>query len=290
MCTAHREIFTAYDEEESVKRKVFFTDLDGTLLNDERQIPQENQIAVDQALAAGHSIVITTGRPLTSTLIQVEKLGLTREGCYAVTFNGAQIYDCGRKKTIFGRGVPKELVFPIFARARELGIQIQTFTDSDVVSETETPALHRYADRTLQTFRIVSDIRTALCRDPYKILAIEEERRPVIEKLQQEILSQYGGMLDCFFSNDAYLEIVAAGTSKGRALRWMCDFLGLSVEDSVSAGDAANDVGMIEAAHVGAAMANSFPGVKEHADYVTEADNNHGGVAEVIHKFILEDS
>ena len=48
-----------------------------------------------------------------------------------------------------------------------------------------------------------------------------------------------------------------------------------------------NDIPMIQAAHVGAAMINGDDCVKEVADYITTTDNNHGGVAEVIRKFIL---
>ena len=47
---------------------------------------------------------------------------------------------------------------------------------------------------------------------------------------------------------------------------------------------------MLKAAHVGAVMCNAFPGIAEYGNYVTEYDNNHDGVAEIIHKFILKDA
>ncbi len=272
-----------------MNKKVFFTDLDGTLLNDEKEITPGNQEAIDLTLQRGHKIVIATGRPLASALIQAERLGLTKEGCYAITFNGAQIYDCFHHRTIYGKGVPRELAAPIFESALEKNIHIQTYTDTEVLAVQDRMELHEYIERTLQSYRIVPDISEALEADPYKILAIEEQRRDVIVQFQQELLRQYGKILDCYFSNDAYLEIVASDISKGNAVRWMCKFLDIPIENSVSAGDAPNDIGMIEAAHIGAAMCNSFPGVREHADYVTAADNNHDGAAEIIHKFILED-
>ena len=46
---------------------------------------------------------------------------------------------------------------------------------------------------------------------------------------------------------------------------------------------------MLKAAHTGAVMCNAFPGIQEYGDYVTENDNNHDGVGEIIHKFILKD-
>ena len=53
--------------------RILFTDLDGTLLNDQKEITPETQKAIDQALAAGHKIVVTTGRPLASGLTCAEK-------------------------------------------------------------------------------------------------------------------------------------------------------------------------------------------------------------------------
>ena len=60
--------------------KIFFTDLDGTLLNDRKEITPGNRAAISEALSAGHKIVIATGRPLASARIQAERLGLTGEG------------------------------------------------------------------------------------------------------------------------------------------------------------------------------------------------------------------
>ncbi len=65
---------------------------------------------------------------------------------------------------------------------------------------------------------------------------------------------------------------------------------GIPIENSVAAGDAQNDVEMLKAADVGAVMCNAFPGIAEYGNYVTEHDNNHDGVAEIIHKFILKDA
>ncbi len=273
-----------------MEKKIFFTDLDGTLLNDEKLISKGNQEAIDEALAAGHKIVIATGRPLASASIQAERLGLMREGCYAIVFNGAQIYDLGDQKTLYGKGVPEELVVPIFRRAEELDLQVQTFSDHEVLTERDRPEVHHYVERTLQKFKVVPDIAAELTGDPYKILAIDESRHDVLVQFQQELLNKYSGILDAYFSNDAYLEIVSDQISKGYAVEWLCGYLGIPIENSVAAGDAPNDLPMLKAAHVGAAMANAYPEVMDLADYVTKNDNNHDGVAEIIRKFILEDA
>ena len=61
--------------------KIFFTDMDDTLLNSEKQVTKENMDAISEALAAGHKIVFNTGRPLSGFLPILKELGLDREGC-----------------------------------------------------------------------------------------------------------------------------------------------------------------------------------------------------------------
>lgn len=272
---------------EKTHEKIFFTDLDGTLLNDQKEITPGNQRAIDQALREGHKIVITTGRPLTSALIQAERLGLMRKDCYVIAFNGGEIYDCCSGEIIYRKTIPLPLVEKLFEMAHGLGIYIQTFSDTEVYAQEDRPELREYAARTLQDFRIVPSVSEALEKEPCKLLAIENESRELLERFRLRILLTYEGVLDCYFSNNAYLEIVPDQVSKGRAVRWLCSYLSIPLEKSVSAGDAPNDIDMIEAAHVGVAMRNAYPGVAAHADYVTSEDNNHDGAAEIIRRFLL---
>ena len=71
------------------------------------------------------------------------------------------------------------------------------------------------------------------------------------------------------------------------SLAGLLEEMGLTRDNLMACGDGLNDRSMIRYAGVGVAMQNAEPPVKEAADYVTEADNNHDGVAEAIEKFIL---
>ncbi|HIW51711.1 MAG TPA: Cof-type HAD-IIB family hydrolase [Candidatus Blautia intestinavium] len=267
--------------------RILFTDLDGTLLNDKKEITPGNQEAINQALEAGHKVVISTGRPLASGLIIAERAGLVKEGCYIIAFNGGQIYDPFHKKTIFGKTLPRELAKNIFQDSIDRGLHIQSYSDTEVLVLKDDTEIQKYVQGTEMRYRVVKDLDAAFPMDPYKILAISFDDRPKIEKFQRETVDPLAGTVRSFFSNDAYLEIVPEGISKGFAIQWMCRYLDVPLENSVAAGDAENDVEMLETAHVGAVMCNAFPGVADHGDYVTEHDNNHDGLAEIVRKFIL---
>ena len=91
-----------------MKQKTLFLDLDGTLLNDEKQITPGNRRALETALDAGHRVVITTGRPLVSAIKQSQSLGLTGKGCYLIAFNGGIVYDSFREEIIYQQDLPTE--------------------------------------------------------------------------------------------------------------------------------------------------------------------------------------
>lgn len=271
------------------KTKALFLDLDGTLLNDQKEITPGNRSAIEKALAAGHRVVITTGRPLVSAIEQARRLDLTGPGCYLIAFNGGIIYDLGAKKVIFEKNVPLELVQAVFAEANRRGLHIQTYDERQVLVESrcDGEAVRRYCSIILMTYSVVPSV-AALTREPAKMLLIDFQNKAPLEDFQAWVLERYGDKLDSFFSCEQYLEVIPRGMSKGNALLQLAGLLGIPQQNTVAAGDAANDLSMIEAAGVGVAMCNGTEEVKAAADTVTTRDNNHDGIAEVIEKYLFD--
>ena len=95
------------------------------------------------------------------------------------------------------------------------------------------------------------------------------------------------GQIDLYPSSPFFIEAVPLGVAKDVSLAGLLEKKGLTRDNLMACGDGLNDRSMIRFAGVGVAMQNAEPPVKEDADYVTQADNNHDGVAEAIEKFIL---
>lgn len=273
--------------EQEKHRKILFTDLDDTLLNSEKEISEGNRQALSELLAQGHIAVISTGRALPSAIRQAKRLGLTGKNCYIICFNGGQIYDIANQKLIYRREIPLEHIRPVFEEAYKFGVNVQTYSDTHVLSERDNPSLRYYCEIQNLSFQIVEDVTQTLEIAPSKILALDYENPDRIPAFRQYLAPKLEGKLDLFLSHPSLLEIVPLGVNKGNAVRFLCDYLGIPLENSVAAGDAENDLTMIQAAHVGVAMCNGVEKVKEQADYITKADQNHDGVAEIIRKFIL---
>ena len=90
--------------------KILFTDLDGTLLTDDKRISETDMRSIRAMIDAGHKFVMTTGRPLTSVKQWAEQYGFLEPGFFLVSFNGGLIYDCGEKKPILTRYIPVDEV------------------------------------------------------------------------------------------------------------------------------------------------------------------------------------
>ena len=73
--------------------------------------------------------------------------------------------------------------------------------------------------------------------------------------------------------------------NKAYSLKHLLNILGIKREEMVCCGDSFNDISMIQFAGMGVAMANAQEKLKNVADYVTEQDNNHNGIVEVIERF-----
>lgn len=272
-----------------MEKKILFLDLDGTLLNDRKEITPGNRRAIDEALAQGHRIVIASGRPLKSSLAQAGRLGLGGEGCCVIAYNGAVIYDCSAGKPVFRKALALEDLYRVFDEARRIGCYIQTYDREDVVFEEGGPVENaaRYCEMVGLDYRTVRDVRKDVTEAPVKALAIDYHDRAPLESLRRWISRELTGRVDCFFSSQFFLEIVPAGMNKGMAVRALCGKLGIPVENSIAAGDQGNDIAMIRAAGTGIAMANAIDEVKAAADYVTRRDNNHDGIEEIIQEFLL---
>lgn len=273
-----------------MKKRMLFLDLDGTLLNDAKQITEGNRTALDLALERGHGVIITTGRPLKSAMDQAHKLGIDRPGCYLIAYNGAVVYDWAQEKQIFTRTLPVETVYRVFDLVNSRNEHIQTYDTWKVLVEArcDDAAVRRYCQLIGMEFEVIGDVRKDLKEEPVKCLVINYHEQAGVRTIQDWIRENMAQEVDCFFSCDQYLEVVPQGMSKGEAVKMLCAMLGVEIADAVAVGDAANDLSMIEAAGIGVAMANGTDEVKAVADYVTTLDNNHDGIAEVVEHFCGE--
>lgn len=272
--------------------KILFTDLDDTLLDSGKTISENTRNKITKLLAKGNHFVLASGRSAKSISDVLESLDIQRAGLagriYMAAYNGAVIFDCTDHCVIEQYDVPIPTAQAIFDIAVKRGIHIQTYTDTHIVSCAEDRELVYYRKAIKQPYKVGTELDKELTHAPFKLLAIDIDNRQRLEELRREVeASDIAKDITCAFSSSRYLEFYNKRAGKGNALRNLCSAVHVHIKNSVAAGDEENDISMLEAAAVGVCMVNGKPAVKEHADFVTEHDNDHDGVAEIIDRFLL---
>ena len=270
-------------------KKILFTDLDGTLLNSDKLVSEGNRAAIERLLQAGHYLVVATGRPTKSAFKVVQKLGLTMPGCYMIAYNGCVIFDCSKEEIWMEKTLPMEHVRYLFEEAEKAGLYIQTYGENDIIlTNCDGPELQYYTkgNRNTLNCEVCEDVCEAIGKEPNKVLLIDMNEEGILT-FWKEHREWEEGKCESTFSCREFLEYLPLGVSKGSAVRTLCEMLGVDIVNAYAAGDERNDISMIEAAGVGVAMKNAVPEAKAVADYVTENDNEHDGIAEVIDRLII---
>lgn len=265
-----------------LRTKIFFTDLDGTLLTSEKTVTTATRDALAAWTKAGNKFALCSGRALDSVKEVQETLALHYPNMYLIGSNGGEIYDCESSRFLSRVTVTKAQVSLIMRTAAECSVHCHTYTDTHIVSPAENEEL-RYYRRVIHTPVIITDdVTAALDREPCKCIAIELHDKAKLEHFRQTLLARTDGELQLVYSNDCYLEIISAASGKGSAVRSLCGLLGIPLQNALAAGDEANDISMLETAGLGIAMLNAKEEVKKAADVITDGDNDHDGLASVL--------
>lgn len=270
--------------------KLLLFDLDGTLLDADKHIPERNRAALEKAAGDGIEIVPSTGRFYNGMPEEVRALPLH----YAVTINGAAVVEATTQKTLRSVEIPADTALRIFDDIEKTPAMFDCYQDNwgwmtrpiygridDVCPTTWQRALVR------STRSPVDDLRSSVMSRGGSVQKIQEFfapedlalRDPEIERLKREYPE-----LSVTSSVSNNIEINAKDANKGSALLFLCELLGIDPSESMTFGDGLNDVTMLEQAGTGVAMANAPDEVKQVADYVTTA-NVEAGIAHALEAF-----
>lgn len=270
------------------EKKIIFLDLDGTLLNDEKNIPDVNKEWINRALAGGHYVALASGRAIASIQKIINELHMKhRPGCYVIAYNGAQIYDMEQEKQIRNLSIPAEYARYLYREADRAGYHIHTYADQYILAERMSPELDVYMKES-GTPCILEDRETSFKRDIPKVLLERLDDHEGLVRFRKEHSAWQQGKCVCCFSDPRYLEYSPIGADKGSAVKFLCQYLQLPEENTIACGNEENDLSMIRTAHTGVAMKNAVSEIKTAAGYITGNDNNHGGVAEAIQRFMMQ--
>lgn len=254
-------------------RWLIMSDIDGTFLNSQKQIPSET-IEICRRLYQEKKtrFALASGRGMAGIRPVADAFGLP---VFILPCNGAEIYDetgrLIRQKTLLFQDVPA-----IKKTVKEINPQIETivYAGQDWVADEFTDIV-RGECYVMPTKPVIGSFETVVspAAPVLKVICVgtPENTAELAERLRP-VLPQY----DLYKSQNYILEIVAKNVNKAAGLDFLCRRCGIDTAQTIAFGDGYNDIDMLKCAGIGIAMSNAPDDVKRHADKITLSNDDNG--------------
>ena len=277
--------------------KIIALDLDGTLLDSQKRLSDGSRAALEEAAAKGVLIVPTTGRFFGMMPQSIRDLPFVR---YAITINGAQVYDRETGTAIVREEIPLDMALDIMRLLDGYDVIYDCYRSNwgwmteSLQNKAEDYATDAHYVKMVREFRNpVPELKaylesTASEGDVQKVMLFARNTpgSEAVTKAITEAVRERFPQIKATSSTWNNLELNIETAHKGNSLRRFAEHLGYALDNCMALGDGTNDLSMIEAAGLGVAMSNAHPLVIAAADHVT-ASNDEDGVAKAIRDFVL---
>jgi len=269
--------------------KLISLDLDGTLLNSRKELTDENFAALQWAAEQGIEIVPTTGRFYGGMPEFIRKLPFLH---YAITINGAQVYDVRNETVISSTDLSVPAAVEIMSYLDTLPVIYDCFMDNwgwmtrSLQEQVNEFAPNEHYAQMLKELRApVDELKAYITEKNHGIQKIQFfVKDPELRlRLMEELPKRFDDIIiSSSISNN--VEINHKDAHKGMAMTHLAKHLGITMDQTMAFGDGLNDRTMIEMAGIGVAMGNGHEDIKAMAKYVT-ASCDESGVAKGIYHF-----
>lgn len=266
-----------------LSKVLIVTDLDGTLLPDNKILSEQDKKAIKRFRADGGKFTVATGRTVQSAMKYFRELDIDLP---VILYNGSLIYDTAEEKVMFTDILPDcaiDIAKELFEHMENPGGEVLRLDNIYIVCNNEYEMEHT---RICQVEPVYTDLDSVPKGDWFKILFASEPS--LVEELENYVKSK-NYPVDFVRSHDIFIEMLPKDSSKGTALKEYIKLMGMEDYKIYAAGDFHNDIEMLQTADIGAATANAQQAVKDIADVVLERTSDEGAIAELIDRIYSGD-
>jgi Cof subfamily protein (haloacid dehalogenase superfamily) len=270
--------------------KAIFVDLDGTLLNSRKVISKRSVSCLNKLIELGIHVVISTGRTLKSVRNVTREIKLTTP---VITLNGSDIkkhVDDGYSMMLVY--LDNKLKRTVVNMCKNILNNKLNYSIQNLIADTASSFYclrPHYLNSNDFSFHYDNDVKEFDVDNPFYesvvsflfLLTPESDRRAFLKE-QSELLKPYNVSF-CTFNGWPWIELGSSNMNKGIAMQYVCDYLGIHINEAIAFGDGENDVEMLSLAGLGVAMANA----DEHAlnaAKIRTLSNDEDGVAVFLEK------
>lgn len=268
-------------------KKLIAVDIDGTLINSNKEINQRTKDALIKAQEEGNVVVISSGRSPIGVMKYAKELKLDEYEGYICNYNGARTADMKTDEIVINHTLALDKTREMLKLSDELDIFYVIYFDNKIYTQDfKTYNLDDIAIKNDMLVKYVPKLSEKIDFEPNNILFTQHPEN--MEEPSNILEEKFGEEFEFVFSEPFYFEAMPKEVSKGKALLELAEKLNISKENVIAFGDQMNDYTMIEMAGVGVAMANAVDELKNIADHVTSS-NDEDGIAKYLEEFVFTD-
>lgn len=262
--------------------KLVSIDLDGTLLNDEQLISEQNAKKLLQCIRKGTNVVLATGRTFKSAQYYTKVLNINIP---IIAYNGALIRQSISEETIFFSKLQMKYAKRLLKLAEKYDLYTKVYIDDILYVAEETEEAKKFSKEHRIEYKAVGKLSEWINSSPYMIVIKESEEK--INYFIDRLESEKDLPISITMSTPNSLEIMAYNVSKSNSLKILSNKMNIDNNLILAIGNSLNDYHMIKNAGLGIAMKNSDKKLLDKWSIVSEYDNNEDGVARILDKYIL---
>ncbi|MDH2999770.1 HAD family hydrolase [Chelonobacter oris] len=265
--------------------KLIALDLDGTLLDAQKEISRRNRDAIAAARELGVYVILASGRPYAGMKKYMQQLNMTTDNDYVLCFNGARVERVTDGHVLNSKMLCGKDAKRVAHYARQMGLNTHAFSpERGLITPQASHYTRHEAESNAIEFSVI-DFEQLHDDEPIiKSMVIDPPE--LLEKMASALPPELAQRYTVVRSAPFFLEFIHPQANKGAGVAALAQHLNISAEQVICCGDAGNDWHMLQYAGLGVAMGNATTELKTIADYIT-ADHNDSGVAQVIETFIL---
>lgn len=262
--------------------KLITTDIDGTILKYDGTFNQPVYDCIQKLEHNGVKVILITGRMHKSAKKIADMFNLQNP---IVSFQGALIKDNSKEeKTLYARYIPIDTTKNILKWSKSQKIDVNLYMDDELYSENENGSIKQYTKAQNIPY-FIKDFESLKIENVNKVLLIDYEDAEHVTEIKNQLTKDYPELY-IVKSTEYFCEVCHPEATKGDGVRFLQQYYGITKEETLAIGDHDNDIELLQAAGVRAAMGNGSDDLKNVADFVTDTVDNDGFV-KAVEKYVL---
>ncbi len=264
------------------------SDLDETLLRSDKHVGAYTQEKIRQIQDQGIHFVCTTGRPFFSIQNTLKEIGqFQKPGTYTISLNGGCVTENATGDILYTKPMDFTLANQIYTLGRAFDVGIQVYLVDKTFAYRLNEDERHFLKGRMEVWETEAEDLSFLKDQPIIKILYENTDVAFLKQIEEQLPETIRQHCDLSYSSNRYFEFNPKGVHKGLGLQYLCDHLGIALQDTLAIGDNINDLGLLKTAGLSIGVQNAHPEILSAIDALCPYTHEEDAVGHILQQYIL---